>query len=179
MFSNDNSALLFLLYYDDVNFINPLTNKNHKLRFFYYQIANLPPEYRSALKSIHLFAVCKTEHLSNPKYGFNKVMGPLVEEMKMLGSDRGYTFSLLIGLINLRVGIFAFLADTPVSNKAGGFKEGVGAENVVTAWQTLKRCSAFFMEEDFQLRRMDSHLQQLLGIENAASEYLRGFYSKH
>ena len=37
----------------------------------------------------------------------------------MLGSDRGYTFSLTIGLINLRGGIFAFLADTPASNKAG------------------------------------------------------------
>ena len=51
LFSNDDSALLLLLYYDDVNFINPLTNKNHKLSFFYYQIANLPPEYRSALKN--------------------------------------------------------------------------------------------------------------------------------
>ena len=27
-----------------------------------------------------------------------------MEEMKMLGSDRGYTFSLPIGLINLRGG---------------------------------------------------------------------------
>ena len=34
LFSNDNSALLLLLYYDDVNFINPPTNKNHKLSFF-------------------------------------------------------------------------------------------------------------------------------------------------
>lgn len=181
LFSNDHSALLLLLYYDDVNFINPLTNKNHKLSFFYYQIANLPPEYRSALKSIHLFAVCKTEHLSNPKYGFNKVMAPLVEEMKMLGSDRGYTFSLPIGLINLRGGIFAFLADTPASNKAGGFKEGVGG-----ARRKCRHCMAnfeemqcLFMEEDFQLRSVDSHLQQLLRIENAASEYLKGFYSKH
>ncbi|KAK2552221.1 hypothetical protein P5673_026746 [Acropora cervicornis] len=178
LFSNNDSALLLLLYYDDVNFINPLTNKNHKLSFFYYQIANLPPEYRSALKSIHLFAVYKTEHLSNPKYGFNKVMGPLVEEMKMLGSDRGYTFSLPIGHINLRGGIFAVLADTPASNKAGGFKEGVGG-----ARRKCRHCMAnfedmqcLFMEEDFQLWNMDSHLHQLLRIENAASEYLRGFY---
>ena len=34
LFSNDDSALLLLLYYDDANFINPLTNKNHKLPFF-------------------------------------------------------------------------------------------------------------------------------------------------
>ena len=42
----------------------------------------------------------------------------------MLESDWGYTFSLPIGLINLRGGILAFLADTPASNKAGRFKEG-------------------------------------------------------
>ena len=44
----------------------------------------------------------------------------------MLGSDKGCTFSLPIGHINLRGGIFAVLADTPASNKAAGFKEGVG-----------------------------------------------------
>ena len=181
LFSNDDRALPLLLYYDDVNFINPLTNKNHKLSFFYYQLANLPPMYRSTLKSIHLFAVCKTEHVSNPEYGFNKVMEPLIEEMKILGSDRGYTFSLPIGLINLRGGIFAFLADTPASNKAGGFKEGVGG-----ARRKCRHCMAafedmqcLFMEEDFQLRSMENHMQQLLRMENAASENLRGFYSKH
>lgn len=181
LFSNDDRALLLLLYYDDVNFINPLTNKNHKLSFFYYQIANLPPEYRSALKSIHLFAVCNTNHLSNEKYGFNKVIEPLVEEMKMLGSDVGYTFTLPVGCINLRGGILAFLADTPASNKAGGFKEGVGG-----ARRKCRHCMAefndmqcLFMEEDFQLRSMDNHMQQLLRIETAASENLREFYSKH
>lgn len=47
LFSNDDRALHLLLYYDDVNFINPMTNKNHKLSFFYYKLANLSPLYRS------------------------------------------------------------------------------------------------------------------------------------
>ena len=181
LFSNDERALLLLLYYDDVNFINPLTNKNHKLSLFYYQLANLPPAYRSTLKSIHLFAVCETKHLSNPEYGFNKLIEPLVEDMKILGSDRGYTFSLPIGNINLRGGILAFLADTPASNKAGGFKEGVGG-----ARRKCRHCMAkyedmqcLFMEEDFQLRNKDNHIQHLLKMEGAASENLREFYSKH
>ena len=63
LFGNDDRALVILLYYNDVNFVNPVTNRNHKLSFFYYQLANLLPLYRSKLKSIHLFAVCKPEHI--------------------------------------------------------------------------------------------------------------------
>lgn len=43
LFSNNDRALHLLLYYDDVNVINPMTNKNHKLSFFYYQLENLSP----------------------------------------------------------------------------------------------------------------------------------------
>lgn len=181
LFSNDDRALHILLYYDDVNFINPMTNKNHKLSFFYYQLANLSPLYRSKLKSIHLFAVCKTEHLSNPKYGFNKIMEPLVAEMKLLGSDRGFTFSLPCGLINLRGGILAFLADTPASNKAGGFKEGVGGakRKCRHCMATFEDMQCYFTEEDFHQRNIDEHEQHLLKLEGAASKFLRDFYSKH
>lgn len=43
LFLNDDSALLLLLYYDDVNFVNPLTNKNHKLSFFIINLQICPP----------------------------------------------------------------------------------------------------------------------------------------
>ena len=79
----------------------------------------------------------------------------------MLGTDRGYTFSLPIGLVNLRGGIFAFLADTPVSNKAGGKVWEEQEENVATAWQTFEEMQCLFVEEDFQPRSTDSCLQQL------------------
>ena len=42
LFSNDDRALILLLYYDDVNFINPLTNKNHKLSFFIIKLQICP-----------------------------------------------------------------------------------------------------------------------------------------
>lgn len=50
LFSNDDRALLLLLYYDDVNFINPLTNKNHKLSFFIINLQICP--------------LCTDQHLS-------------------------------------------------------------------------------------------------------------------
>lgn len=60
------------------------------------------PFYKSKLMSIHLFCVCKTEHLFNQNYGFNKLIEPLVEDMKILGSEQGYTFSVVNGLVSLR-----------------------------------------------------------------------------
>ena len=58
LFAIDDRSLKILLYYDDVNVANPLTNKMHKIGFFYYQLANICNKYRSKLKSIHLLATC-------------------------------------------------------------------------------------------------------------------------
>lgn len=58
LFSNDPAALQILLYFDNINLSNPLTNKVHKITLFYYQLGNIRKEYRSKLDSIHLFAVC-------------------------------------------------------------------------------------------------------------------------
>ena len=62
LFGNNDTALKILLYFDDVNLCNPLTNEVHKITLLYYQLANLPIEYRSKLNSIYLLGVCKTDH---------------------------------------------------------------------------------------------------------------------
>ena len=41
LFAIDDRSLKILLYYVDVNVANPLTNKMHKIVFFYYQLANI------------------------------------------------------------------------------------------------------------------------------------------
>ena len=123
LFGNDDTALKILLYYDDVNLCNPLTNKVHKITLLYYQLANLPIEYRSKLNSIYLLGVCKTKHIKT--YGINRVFEPLVKDLKALGTDRGYPFSVFGGQVFLRA-VLVFLADTPASNLGAGFKESVG-----------------------------------------------------
>lgn len=106
LFGNDDTALKILLYYDDVNLCNPLTNKVHKITLLYYQLANLPIEYRSKLNSIYLLGVCKTEHIKT--YGINRVFEPLVKDLKALGTDRGYPFSVFGGQVFLRGAVLAF-----------------------------------------------------------------------
>ncbi len=63
LFANDYTALKILLYNDDVNLCNPLTNKIHKITLLYYQLANIPIEYLSRINSIHLLGVCKTDYI--------------------------------------------------------------------------------------------------------------------
>ena len=111
LFSNDDTALKLLLYYDDVNLCNPLTNKVHKITLFYYQLANIQIEYRSKLNVIQLLGVCKTCDLK--KHGIHGAFKPLVQELKILGSDRGYPFQIFGGELFLRGALLAVLADTP------------------------------------------------------------------
>lgn len=124
LFSNDPAALQILLYFDDINLSNPLTNKVHKITLFYYQLGNIRKEYRSKLDSIRLFAVCKISYMRF--YGLNSILKPLVKELKSLGSNRGYPFRVFDGDGQLRGAFLALLADTPASHLAGAFKEKVG-----------------------------------------------------
>lgn len=55
LFSTDDHALKLLIYYDDMNVANPMTNKIHSLGLFYYQLVNINFVYRSKLKSIQQF----------------------------------------------------------------------------------------------------------------------------
>lgn len=130
LFSTDDRSLKILLYYDDVNVVNPLTNKMHKIGFFYYQLANICNKYRSKLKSIHLFATCDVRHIK--KYGMDKILEPLVEELKVLASDSGHPFEIAGGKVFLRGSVLAILADTPASQALGGYKESVGGGHVAS-----------------------------------------------
>lgn len=178
LFSNDETALKILLYYDDVNLCNPLTNKVHKITLFYYQLANINIEYRSKLNAIHLLGVCKTCDLK--KHGITKAFKPLVEELKILGSRRGYRFRIFDGEIVLRGALLGVLADTPASNLGAGFKESVGGarrkcRHCMTDYEKMQE---FFTEEDFTLRNAEDHEEHLKLIENAPTKFLKEYYSK-
>lgn len=128
LFSNDTRAIQMLLYYDDVNVCNLQTNKPHKMCLFYYQMANLIPLHHSKITSIKLFAVCAYKTFKKYKeVAMEKLLQPLVYDMKLLGRDDGYIFTIRnLGKVVFRGAVLAFLADTPASHAAGGFKEGVG-----------------------------------------------------
>ena len=176
LFSCDDSALRLLFYYDDVNINNPLTNKLHKLSFFYYQLANIKPIYRSKLKSVHLLAICKTSYMK--KYGINAIFSPIVEDLKILAN--GHPFQIYGGVLRLRGSLLALLADTPASQLCGGFKEGVGGafRKCRVCHATFERMQELFIEEDFNLRTKEDHALHVELVENAPTNFLKEFYSK-
>ena len=91
---------------------------------FYFQLANLYPEYRSKLKSINLVAIVENQHLK--KYGMDKILAPFIEDLKRLGCDTGVDLKVHGGVLCLRGALLAVIADTPASQLLGGFKESVG-----------------------------------------------------
>lgn len=176
LFACDNYALQLIFYYDDVNINNPLTNKVHKLSFYYYQLANIKLMYRSKLKSIHLLAICKTKF--QKKYGVNAIFEPIVRDLHVLA--KGHSFPVFGGDVVLRGGLLALLADTPASHLSGGFKESVGGafrkcRVCMATFDTMQEC---FTEEEFTLRTKEEHASHLELIENAPSSFLKEYYSK-
>lgn len=178
LFGNDKKSIKLILYYDDVNVCNPLSNKMHKIGAFYFQLGNLPIKYRSKLNSINLLALCTSANIK--RYGIDRILEPLVEELKKLGDEAGYPFHLYHGTVNLRGGLLAVVADTPASQDAGGFKSGVGG-----AFRKCRHCMAtydtmqeHFLEENFTLRCAEDHENWLTKIVNAPTTFLQKFYSK-
>lgn len=49
---------------------------------FYFMLGNINPIKRSKLKGIQLLALCK--HTLIKKYGINKIIKPIVEDIKLL-----------------------------------------------------------------------------------------------
>lgn len=68
LFSVDPQSLEIILYYDDVEVTNEHTKRKHKLAMFYFQLANLYPEYRSKLKSINLVAIVENQYLKSMEW---------------------------------------------------------------------------------------------------------------
>ena len=95
LFSCDPQSLKIILYYDDVEITNKNTKRKYKLAMFYYQLANVYPEYRSKLKSIQLVAIVEQRYLK--KYCIDVILKPFVEELKVLGQGFGLPFQNLWG----------------------------------------------------------------------------------
>ena len=93
-------ALKLVIYYDDVNTANPMTNKVHQLGLFYYQLVNIKSVYRGKLNSIQLFGICRKPYIK--QFGLNEILKPLVDDLKELGSDSAYPFDIGGGIVYFR-----------------------------------------------------------------------------
>ena len=74
------------LYYDDVEIQNPLrSSQKYKLSMVYFQLLNIPVQFRSKLSSISLLAVCRSKNLQ--KFGVKNILQDLIETINVLGTS--------------------------------------------------------------------------------------------
>ena len=106
LFATDKSAYQLIIYFDEVEVVNPLGSYrgHHKLGvqilcilsdvyksinfihmyigMFYYQLGNIKPQLRSILKTIQVIACVTNENLL--KYGYEMVLRKFIEDANML-----------------------------------------------------------------------------------------------
>jgi hypothetical protein len=77
-------ALVFMLYSDEVELVNPLgTNvKKHKLIMFFWTLLNLSPEYLSGLSAANLLAVARSCDVK--QFGLRALLSDFIESMQRL-----------------------------------------------------------------------------------------------
>lgn len=174
IFSSDAQALQIILYYDDCDLCNSAGSRvtKHKIAFFYFTLGNFRHEVRSKLDAIFLLAVVKTSHLK--KYGFDEVLKPFLNDLKKL--EDGYFFTVNNRTIPITGAVSVFCGDTPASNLAGGFKEGVSF-----AMKCCRHCEAnqndiqnIVHEEDCVLRteaRLEGQYERMENNPALAKHY--------
>ena len=70
LLNSEKKTFEIVLHHDNFGIANPMGNKTvkYKTSRFYFVLGNLPPQYRSRQKSIHLAITCYSKLIS--KYGY-------------------------------------------------------------------------------------------------------------
>lgn len=87
-------ALRLIIHLDEVEYLNPLGSRkgNKKLTIISFKVQNFDSIINSSLSRVYLALVIETKVLK--KYGYKKVLQPLIEELKVLESDDGYSVKM-------------------------------------------------------------------------------------
>lgn len=178
LFRRPNS-LMFQLYYDDLEYCNPLGSNSRKLGMFYYRLGNLPPMYRAGLNSIRVLAIVDTTYIK--KYGIDTILAPFMQDLVNLNSH-GWQLNINGRNVLFHGGLQCVIGDTPAVNSMAGFKESVSF-----AFDKCRLCQCTsdlmqtqFRENLFHPMTLTQYLQKCSIIEecntNEAREKFKTLY---
>jgi hypothetical protein len=160
--------LLPIFYVDDIEVCNMACSKTktHKVCMLYWTLGNIPPQFRSSLKSINLLGIIKPSHVK--KYGFTTILNDFLTTIEELESEEGLELTIHDEVHVFHGSLLYVCADTPAANQLGGFKEGVARAHrpCRTCMVTHAGIPTGFREEDFILRNLDMHTMHLEQINN-------------
>lgn len=177
-FSTVRNPLAIILYYDELEIVNPLGSRTHKLGMFYWTLANIYPEFRSTLRSINLYAIVRYSYIK--KFGIDKILNNFVASLQLLQND-GVTVTVNGENKTYRGSLLAVTADYPAAGLVGGFKKAV------TAAKLCRRCMTdqedwklYFQEHNFVLRNLVQHVNDHLPavLDNELTREARKYWSR-
>ena len=124
-FAGGKPRIILNFYVDDFETCNPLgtSRKKHKLCAVYWVLANLPPGCHSALSSIYLSVLCKSDDVNT--YGYDKIFEPLLQDLKTL-EELGVYVPLLGE--SLQGTVFSVVADNLGAHSVAGFFQSFSVE---------------------------------------------------
>jgi hypothetical protein len=160
------AILCFQIYMDEVELSNPLGSKKgkHKVSVFYWVLMNVPPAFRSSLRSIQLLGIVGSELLK--QRGVDLFLRPFLDDLLLL--HEGVILNVR-GEQRVWFGILLqFCGDIPAANFIGGFKEGVGFASFPCRSCMIPRDSLdeIHHESECNLREKISHEKQVKEVEN-------------
>lgn len=164
MFVEDKYALQLCLYYDECEVVNPLGSRRgiHKIGFIYLSLRNIQPVFNSRLCNIHIVAAFNT--LDRSKYGFDKILGPIVKDIKQL--EQGVDLQLPDGrVVHKRGTVVQIVGDNLGINQLFGFVESFSAVHFCRLCMADKAdCATICKDDGLVLRSLDQYSQQLEGV---------------
>lgn len=116
--SGDELKICLTVYIDDFELCNPLgtSRKKHKLCSVYWILNNLPPGSHSALSSIYVTVLCKSDDVK--VYGYGKILEPLLQDLFTL-EEHGVFISKLGKFVKGTV--HSVIADNLGAHGSAGF----------------------------------------------------------
>ncbi len=173
-------VLCIQIYMDEVELANPLGSKKgkHKISVFYWVLLNLPPIFRSSLKSIMLLGIVNSSLLK--ERGVQNFLKPFLDDMELL--ENGLEFTVRNEKRIWHSVLLNFAGDIPAANFIGGFKEGVGFANLPCRNCFIDRRVNFesiHLENLCKMRDKTSHASQVDEIENAPTMAARDVLSSN
>lgn len=157
-YSKYPDAFIIHLYIDAFETTNELGSHTqvHKLEGLYMVVRNFPARYLSKLNTIFLLGLWYAHDVKT--YGYDKLMRPIVDALKMLETDVGVRVNVNGKSVTVRGILSLFSADNLGLHSLFGFLESFSAIKFCHFCECTKETSQKnFIESQFVMRTKDSY----------------------
>lgn len=158
------TALRLTLNADDIEIVNNLSPRSgkHKITQFYIKIQNFEHCRNSSYNTSYL--VMSINAVILKKHGFDKVLRPLLEDLKRLESDEGVVMKFGITTFTLRAVLCSFAGDTLAAHELFGLLGPSASYFCRQCYITRNDMKNGFIGALFEQRSVQSHQRDVENV---------------